>query len=76
MRHPGESVSVSFSGNDRRLFQYRFAERHASGQLSESLTQRVRAILPSSVRTRNRPPSSQSATGTPTMGISMHRVLV
>jgi hypothetical protein len=43
----GLPTSVSFSGNDRRLFRYRFNERYASGQLPEPLVERVRAIIPS-----------------------------
>ena len=43
-------VQVSFSGNDRRLFEYRFDDSHASGTLSETLTERVRAMIPSSER--------------------------
>jgi hypothetical protein len=41
------SYSVSFSGNDRRLLQYRFQQKYASGQLTQALTQRVFAILQS-----------------------------
>ena len=51
---PPRPVSVSFSGNDRRLFQYRFEEKHASGQLPDSLAQRVRVMLPSSDRARQK----------------------
>ena len=51
---PPHPVSVSFSGNHRRLFQYRFEESHASGQLPDSLVQRVRAMLPSSDRAREK----------------------
>jgi len=40
--------SVSFSENDRRLFQYRFQQRYASGKLPEPLKQRVLEILQSS----------------------------
>jgi hypothetical protein len=43
-------VRVSFSGNDRRLFEYRFDESQSSGKLSETLTERVRAMIPSSER--------------------------
>ncbi len=38
------SFSVSTSWNYRRLFQYRFQQRSASGQLPESLMERVRAM--------------------------------
>jgi len=40
--------SVSFSENDRRLFQYRFQQKHASGELPEALKDRVGAIIQSS----------------------------
>jgi len=40
--------SVSFSGNDRRLFQYRFQQKHASGELPGPLKDRVGAIIQSS----------------------------
>ena len=46
----GQALSVSFTGNDRRLFQYRFQERHASGPMSDSLVDRVRAMVHSSDR--------------------------
>jgi hypothetical protein len=39
---------VSFSGNDRRLFQYRFQQTNASGELSEDLKARIQSILQSS----------------------------
>jgi hypothetical protein len=41
-----DPVSASFSGNDRRLVQYRFRERSASGQLPQPLIERVRSMLP------------------------------
>jgi hypothetical protein len=44
--------SVGFSGDDRRLLQYRFKERWASGQLSESIAERVRAMLTASSQPR------------------------
>jgi len=40
--------SVSFSGNDRRLFQYRFQQKLASGELPGPLKDRVGAIIQSS----------------------------
>jgi hypothetical protein len=39
--------SISFSGNDRRLFQYRFRQKHAWGELPELLKARVGAIIQS-----------------------------
>jgi len=42
---PRRPLSVSFSGNDRRLFQYRFQQEHASGQIPEPLAERVRAMV-------------------------------
>jgi hypothetical protein len=39
---------VVFSGNDRRLLRYRFAERYAYGQLSGPLVERIRAALQAS----------------------------
>jgi hypothetical protein len=56
----GHSLEVSFSGNDRRLFQYRFRERSASGQLSEPLTERVRTAIQSSDGTKQKPDPVQS----------------
>jgi len=49
----GHPLSVSFSDNHRRLFQYRFQQEHASGQLSEALTEHVRTVIQSSQATRN-----------------------
>lgn len=40
--------SVSISGNDRRLFQYRFQQKNASGELSEALKVRIQSIMQSS----------------------------
>jgi hypothetical protein len=40
--------SISFSGNDRQLFQYRFQQKHASGELPRLLKDRVGAIIQSS----------------------------
>lgn len=40
--------SVSFSGNDRRLFQYRFQQKSSSGELPEALKTRIRSMLESS----------------------------
>jgi hypothetical protein len=46
--------SVSFSGNDRRLFQYRFQQKQAWGELPGPLRDRVGSIFQSSqVSTRN-----------------------
>lgn len=39
--------SVNFSGDDRRLLRYRFKKRVTSGQLSEPIRERVRAMLAS-----------------------------
>jgi len=49
-RRPDRPMSVSFSGNDRRLFQYRFQQKYASGKPSEDLVGRIRAILKASGR--------------------------
>lgn len=38
------SVSVTFSGDDRRLFEYRFQKSSSSGLPSESLKQRLRLL--------------------------------
>ena len=40
--------SVSFSGNDRRLFEYRFHQRFTQGELSASLVERIGALIQSS----------------------------
>jgi len=40
--------SVSFSGNDRRWFQYRFQQKYASGELPGPLKNLVEAIIQSS----------------------------
>jgi hypothetical protein len=40
--------SITFSGNDRRLLQYRFQESTSSGELSDALKERIRSILQSS----------------------------
>ena len=46
--------SVTFSGNDRRLFQYRFRQNYASGDLPSPLKDRVEAIIRASqVPSRN-----------------------
>jgi hypothetical protein len=42
---PRRPLSVSFSGNDRRLFQYRFQQKYASGEMPEPLAERVRAMV-------------------------------
>jgi len=47
---PNRPMSVSFSRNDRRLFQYRFQQKYASGKPPEDLVERIRAILKSSGR--------------------------
>lgn len=44
-KHP---ESVSFSANDRRLFQYRFQQKNASGELPEALKMRIQSIMQSS----------------------------
>lgn len=46
--HRNQPESVSFSGNDRRLFQYRFQQKHAWGELSGPLKDRVGALIQSS----------------------------
>jgi hypothetical protein len=40
--------SVSFSGNDRSLFQYRFQQKDASGELPEALKVRIQSLMQSS----------------------------
>ena len=44
---PYRPVSVSFSEDDRRLFQYRFQLTNASGKPPEALVERVRAFIKS-----------------------------
>jgi hypothetical protein len=45
--------SVSFSGDDRRLFQYSFTENQQSGgELSSAFRDRIRELFPSSSRSR------------------------
>jgi len=45
-RHP---LSVSFSANDRRLFEYRFQQQYGSmGELQQPLTDRIQAVIQSS----------------------------
>jgi len=44
----GQPVSVSFSGDDRRLLQYRFQElRESGGELSQPLAARIHAFISS-----------------------------
>ncbi len=50
--HSPRPFRVSVSGNNRRLFEYRFQDTSASGPLSEPLAERVRALVQSSHRTR------------------------
>jgi hypothetical protein len=45
-------MSVSFSGSDRRLFQYRFRQTGAAGQPPEALVERIREIITASGRTK------------------------
>ena len=46
--------SVSFSGNDRRLFQYRFQQKQSWGELSGPLKGRIESLIQSSqVATRS-----------------------
>lgn len=49
---PRNPASVSFSGNDRRLFWYRFGEASASAQLSEPMIKRIQTIIASSSQPR------------------------
>jgi len=49
---PRNPDSLSFSGNDRRLFQYRFEERGASAKLSEPLIRRIETVIASSSQPR------------------------
>jgi hypothetical protein len=51
---PGQPLSVTLTGNNRRLFQYRFQEKHASGQMPDSLVERVRAMVHSSDRAKEK----------------------
>ena len=44
-------MSVSFSGSDRRLFQYRFRQTSSAGQRPEALVERIREIITASGRT-------------------------
>lgn len=46
--YQNQPESVSFSRNDRRLFQYRFQQTSASGELPGPLKVRIQAILNSS----------------------------
>jgi hypothetical protein len=46
--HRGIAEAVSFSGNDRRLFQYRFQQTLASEDLPEPLKERIQALMQSS----------------------------
>ena len=44
----GHPLSVYFSGNDRRLFEYRFQQQYAStGELQQPLAERVRVVIQS-----------------------------
>lgn len=45
---PYRPISVSFSGSDRRLFQYRFQEKGASLQPPPALVERIQEIVKSS----------------------------
>jgi hypothetical protein len=44
---PHHPLSATFSGNDRRLLQYRFQQKHSSAQMPEPLVERVRAMVKS-----------------------------
>jgi hypothetical protein len=50
----GRSLSVSFSKDDRRLFQYRFQQTGSSGQIPDPLAERIRDIIKSSKRADRR----------------------
>ena len=45
---PHRPISVSFSGDNRRLFQYRFRQNHSSVKPPEILVDRIRALIKSS----------------------------
>jgi hypothetical protein len=45
--------SVSFSGNDRRLFRYRFQQKLAYGELPEPLKERIQTLMQSSGSARS-----------------------
>jgi hypothetical protein len=47
-------MSISFSGSDRRLFQYRFRQTGATGQPHEALVERIQEIITSSGRTKGK----------------------
>jgi hypothetical protein len=48
-------LSVTFSGNDHRLFEYRFQQLYASaGELQQPLTERILAVIESSASTKRR----------------------
>ena len=49
----GHPLFVYFSGNHRRLFEYRFQEESASGELPDALTEHVRTVIQSLQGTRN-----------------------
>ena len=51
---PGQPLSVTLTGNNRHLFQYRFQEKHASGQMPDSLVERVWAMVHSSDRAKEK----------------------
>jgi hypothetical protein len=54
--YPSHPLSASFSGNDRRLFEYRFQQHYASmGELQQPLTDRVQAVIQSSESTSRNP---------------------
>ena len=46
-QRPYRPISVSFTGSDRRLFQYRFQHNGSSLQLSQALVARVQAVVES-----------------------------
>lgn len=48
----GHPLHVSVSSNHRRLFEYRFQQESASGQLSDALTEHVRTAIQSLQGTR------------------------
>ena len=51
---PKWPLSISVSGDDRRLFQYRFQTIRASGQIPDPLAEHIQDIIKSSNRTNER----------------------
>jgi hypothetical protein len=54
-QRPYRPISVSFTGSDRRLFQYRFQHNGSSLQLPKALVERIQDIVESSAHEKSRP---------------------